>query len=138
MSFEGAEALLASWRRGLAPDPALTVSQWADQHRVLTTRGAGEPGRYRTSRTPYLRAVMDALSASHPAEKVVFMKSAQVGATEAGVNWMGYVVHHVPGPFLLVEGSLDVVKAVIQQKIDPLIEATPCLLYTSPSPRDRG
>ena len=137
MSFEGAEALLASWRRGLAPDPALTVSQWADQHRVLTTRGAGEPGRYRTSRTPYLRAVMDALSASHPAEKVVFMKSAQVGATEAGVNWMGYVVHHVPGPFLLVEGSLDVVKAVVQQKIDPLIEATPAVRALIPPARSR-
>jgi hypothetical protein len=43
-----------------------------------------------------MRAIMDALSPSHPARRVVFMKAAQVGATEAGNNWIGYVIHHAP------------------------------------------
>jgi len=35
---------------------------------------------YRTDRTPYMRAIMDALSPAQPARRVVFMKAAQVGA----------------------------------------------------------
>ena len=64
--FEGAEELWQSWRDGLTPDPLLTVSEWADKHRFLSPRASAEPGRYRTDRTPYMRAIMDALSPSHP------------------------------------------------------------------------
>ena len=47
LGFDGAEDLLRVWRQGLRPDPNLTVSEWADQHRWLSSRGAAEPGRYR-------------------------------------------------------------------------------------------
>ena len=132
--------LLAAWRRGLAPDPSLTVSEWADQHRVLTSTGASEAGPYRTSRTPYLREIMDCLSVSNPIEKVVFPKSAQVGATEAGINWLAYCIHHVPGPFLMVEASLDTLDKVLNQKIDPMIETTPAIraLISPARSRDSG
>lgn len=120
--FEGAEALRRAWLSGLAPDPALTVSQWADRHRMLSSRGAAEAGPYRTARTPYMRAIMDALSPAHPARRVVFPKAAQVGATEAGNNWLGHCVHIAPGPFLLVQPTVDLAKRLSQQRIDPLIE----------------
>jgi hypothetical protein len=79
-AFDGAEELSRAWRDGLTPDPLLTVSEWADRHRFLSPRASAEPGRYRTDRTPYMRAIMDALSPSNPARRVVFMKAAQVGA----------------------------------------------------------
>src|SRR5512134_4052448 len=66
LSFDGAAELLRAWREGLTPDPDLTVSAWADAHRVLSPRGSSEAGRWRTSRTPYLRAIMDALSPRLP------------------------------------------------------------------------
>ena len=100
--FDGAEALLRAWGRGLTPDPWLTVSEWSDRHRWLSSRASAEPGRYRTERTPYMRAIMDALSPGDPTQRVVFMKAAQVGATEAGNNWIGFVIHHAPGPMLAV------------------------------------
>ena len=126
-SFEGAEEILRSWRDGLTPDPALTVSEWADRHRVLSSRASAEPGRYRTDRTPYMRAIMDALSPSHPARRVVFMKAAQVGATEAGNNWIGYVIHHAPGPMLAVQPTVELAKRFSRQRVDPLIEESPSL-----------
>ncbi len=61
----------------LRPPPQLTVSEWAERHRMLGSRASAEPGPWRTSRTPYLKDVMDALSAVHPARRVVFMKGAQ-------------------------------------------------------------
>jgi len=81
----------------MRPDPDLTVPEWADAHRWLSSRASAEPGRYRTARTPYLRAIMDALSPGHPAQRISFMKAAQVGATEAGNNWIDFVIHHAPG-----------------------------------------
>ena len=68
LGFDGAEELLRAWCGGLTPDPDLTVSAWADKHRVLSSRGASEAGPWRTSRTPYLREIMDALSPSHPCQ----------------------------------------------------------------------
>ena len=99
LGFDGAEDILRAWRRGTRPDADLTVSEWADAHRWLSSRASAEPGRYRTARTPYLRGIMDALSPSHPAQRISFMKAAQVGATEAGNNWIGFVIHHAPGRF---------------------------------------
>ena len=124
-SFEGAEEVQGAWRDGLLPDPALSVSEWADRHRVLSPRASAEPGRYRTGRTPYMRAIMDALSPAHPARRVVFMKAAQAGATKGGNNWIGYVVHHAPGPMLAVQPTVELAKRFSRQRLDPLVEETP-------------
>lgn len=116
----------ALWREGAAPEPALTVSQWADENRLLPDLSA-EPGRWRTTRTPYLREIMDCLSASDPTERVVFMKGAQLGGTEAGLNFLGYVIHHAPGLMLMVQPTMDAVRRNTSIRIDPMIAASPAL-----------
>ena len=138
--FEGAADIRRSWLAGLAPDPALSVSEWADRHRVLSSRSASEAGPYRTSRTPYMRGIMDALSPRNPASRVVFMKAAQVGATEAGNNWIGFCIHRAPGPFLAVQPTVELAKRLSQQRIDPLIEESPDLraLVMPSRSRDSG
>ena len=125
--FEGSDDLWRSWSEGLKPDPLLTISQWSDQHRWLSPRASAEPGRYRTDRTPYMRDIMDALSPSHPARRIIFMKAAQVGATEAGNNWIGYVIHHAPGPMLTVQPTVELAKRFSRQRIEPLINESPAL-----------
>ena len=40
---------------GLRPEPQLTVSEWADEHRMLSSKASSEPGRWRTSRTPRVK-----------------------------------------------------------------------------------
>lgn len=108
--------------RGLAPDKRLTVSEWADAHRVLTSAGSAEPGPWRTDRTPYLRDIMDALSVSSPYSKVVLMKGSQVGASEMAVNFLGYIADIAPGPTLYLMPTLDAAKEFSKIRIDPLIE----------------
>ncbi|KJS41402.1 MAG: bacteriophage tail assembly protein [Roseovarius sp. BRH_c41] len=127
LGFDGAEDVLRAWRRGLRPDPDLTVSEWADAHRWLSSRASAEPGRYRTARAPYLREIMDALSPRHPAQRISFMKAAQVGATEAGNNWIGFVIHHAPGPMLAVLPTVEMTKRSSRGRLDPLIEDSPAL-----------
>jgi phage terminase large subunit GpA-like protein len=118
--------LVDRWfREALKPDPILTVSQWADEHRILSRKASSEAGRWRTSRTPYLREIMDVLSVTHPCKKVVFKKGSQVGGTEAGNNWLGYIIDHVPGPTMLVLPTVDVAKRNSHLRIEPLIDECP-------------
>jgi len=126
-AFDGAETLLRAWGAGLEPDPWLTVSEWANRHRMLAARASAEPGRYRTERTPYMKDIMDALSPGHAAQRIVFMKAAQVGATEAGNNWIGFAIHQAPGPMLAVQPTVELAKRNSRQRIDPLIEESPVL-----------
>jgi len=125
--FDGAAALFRAWSRGLRPDPDLTVSSWADRHRKLASRASAEPGQYRTARTPYMREIMDRLSPGDPTQRIVFMKAAQVGATEAGNNWIGFVIHQAPGPMLAVQPTVELAKRNSRQRIDPLIDESPDL-----------
>ncbi|CAJ0888521.1 hypothetical protein R1479_04419 [Ralstonia mannitolilytica] len=140
MDYEGAQEIERAWREGLTPDPLLTVSEWADRHRVLSSKASAEPGRWRTSRTPYLREIMDCLSPTSPIERVVFMKAAQLGATELGSNWIGYVIHHAPGPMMAVWPTVEMAKRNSKQRIDPLIEESPVLseLIAPARSRDSG
>ena len=73
-------------------------------------------------------------------ERVVLMKGAQTGGTEAGLNWLGYIIQNAPGIVMLVQPSLDMVRRNTTVRIDPLIEATPTLreLVASPRSRDRS
>ena len=138
--YEGAEEIDRAWREGLTPDPLLSVSEWSDRHRMLSSKASAEPGRWRTSRTPYLKDIMDCLSPTSAVERVVFMKAAQVGATECGSCWIGYVIHHAPGPMMAVWPTVDMAKRNSKQRIDPLIEESEALsaLIAPARSRDSG
>ncbi|APR98999.1 phage terminase large subunit family protein [Wolbachia endosymbiont of Folsomia candida] len=122
---------------GLKPDPLLKVSEWSDEYRVLSQTASSEPGKWRTERTPYLKEVMDSLSPSSPVEKVIFMKGAQIGGTEAGNNWIGYIIDQTPGPMLVVQPTVEMGKRWSKGRFAPLIENTPCLKDKVKDPRSR-
>ena len=83
---------------------------------------------------------MDALSPADPCRRVVFMKAAQVGATEGGNNWIGFVIHQAPGPMLAVQPTVELAKRNSRQRIDPLIEESAALrgLVRPARSRDSG
>ncbi|GHU12170.1 terminase [Alphaproteobacteria bacterium] len=128
---------LSSYNAGLRPDSILKVSDWADEHRILSQTASSEPGKFRTDRTPYLKEIMDALSPSSPIEKVVFMKGAQVGGTEAGNNWIGYIIDQAPGPMLVVQPTVEMGKRWSKGRLAPLLEDSPCLRDKVKDPRSR-
>lgn len=126
MALETFRLVDEAWRRGLTPEPQMTVSEWADRFRVLPPESA-EPGPWRTSRLPYLREIQDCLSIASPIERVVVMKGAQTGGTEAGLNSVGYWMHAAPGSIMIVWPSLSLVRRNSRTRIDPLIALTPAL-----------
>jgi phage terminase large subunit GpA-like protein len=60
--------------------------------------------------------------------------------TEAGSCWLGYIMHHAPGPAMAVMPTVEMAKRNSKQRIDPLIEETEVLrnLVQSPRSRDSG
>ena len=120
--------IIRPFLEGLRPEPRYTVTEWAEKYRYLPSKGAAEPGLYRVSRTPYLKPIMDKLSVGDPCQFIVFMKGAQIGATEIGNNWIGYLIDLVPCPILMVMPTDDTLKRNMSIRIDPMIEGTPRLI----------
>jgi len=88
---------------------------------------SARPGKFDTAVTPYLREVMERLSVHDPAQKIVVKKSSQVGFTECGNNWLGYVIDVAPAGFLYVMPTDMMMKDTSKNRIQKMIESTPRL-----------
>ena len=124
---DGGQIYRQSFLEGLRPDLDLTVSEWSDMYRMLSSKASAEPGPWRTDRTPYLREIMDCMSANNTTQKVVFMAGAQLGKTEAINNVVGYMIAQAPGPALFVQPTIEMAKRLSKQRLESLINETPCL-----------
>ncbi len=109
-----------------APPPDLTVSQWADEFRRLSSEASAEPGRWKTSRAPYQREILDAVN-DPSCEMVVVMSSAQVGKTELLLNTIGYFADYDPAPILLLQPTLEMAQAFSKDRMAPMVRDTPPL-----------
>ena len=56
------KALFEKIFKVLQPPPDLKLSEWADEYRRLSSEASAEPGRWRTSKAPYQREIMDAIT----------------------------------------------------------------------------
>lgn len=118
------EALIA----GLTPPVRMPLSQWAAENREVSAEsGSPHPGRWSNDIAPYLVEIQDCLSLHHPSRSVTFIKSAQVAGTEAGINLFGQVVDQTPAPMLIVLPNLEEAAKYVRLKLQPTIDATPCL-----------
>lgn len=108
----------------IRPRQRLTVSAWADAHRMLTSKGSSEAGPWLTSRVPFAREPMDCLSATSSVQRVVLKFCTQMTKTEIGLNWIGYVMDHAPGPMLVVVPTLEVRRRWVRQRLAPLLTET--------------
>jgi len=116
-----------AFEAGLALDPKLNIDEWADEHMILSSDGSAEPGKYRTSRVPFMKEIMVCLSPSDPCNRVVLMKPSQISGTQLIINWAGYCIHQCPGPGMIVEPTVDLAKTLSKQRLAPAIRDTPVL-----------
>jgi phage terminase large subunit GpA-like protein len=117
--------------------PKLTVSEWADAHRMLSREASAEPGRWRTDRAPYLRGIMDAFS-EPGIDEVVFRKASQLGATEILNNVVGFYVDQDPSPLLVLQPNVEPMgKAWSTDRLAPMLRDTPVLQGKVRDPRSR-
>ena len=133
----GAELAGPAFKRGLQPDPNMTVDQWSDEYMIIPKdSGANEYGKYRTSRTPHARMVMQALSDNHPCKRVALMGASQMLKTQVGLNWFAASVHQSPANFLWILPTGKLAKRT-STRISKTIAAVPQLVERVAAPRSR-
>ena len=120
--------------KAAAPRKRMSVSQWADANRVISTKQGAEAGPWRTDRNPLLREPMDSMAGRGD---VVLMFPIQLGKTEVLLNDIGYTMAEDPCPIMVcLPGEVSLNKWVAQ-KLGPMIDETPAVRGTLTSTASR-
>ena len=111
----------------LAPPPDMTISEWADEYRRLSSESSAEPGRWRTSKAPYQKEIMDAIC-DVSIQKVVVMSAAQIGKTDGFIlNPIGYFMHYDPSPIMVLQPTIQMAETFSKDRLSPMLRDTPVL-----------
>jgi len=133
---EAAKIVVQKTLDAVKPPPDLTISEWADRYRVLSSEASSEYGAWNTSRAEYQRGIMDAIS-DDKIEEVVIMSCAQVGKTEMILNLIGYHVGQDPAPMLVVQPTLEMAQTFSKDRLAPMVRDCPTLADKIKDPRSR-
>jgi len=117
-------AVMQSVCEGFKAPEGLTVTEWADRYVVLSTDDSAEAGRWKTSRTPYLKEVMDAFTEDR-VERIVLVAGAQMGKTALQRNMLGYLIDQDPGPVMFGQPTKDIVEDFSKRRLAPYIRDNP-------------
>ncbi|NRA87601.1 MAG: phage terminase large subunit family protein, partial [Rhizobiales bacterium] len=109
------------------PKTERTLSQWADDERIIPEGTSPEPGKWKTSRVPFMRYIMDAITTGD-FDEFVFMASSQVGKTELLLNILAFFIAEDPSPILFIQPTKDAAEAFSEERFTPMVDATPCLM----------
>ena len=110
----------------LCPPENLTVSEWAEQRRILDEKSSAMPGPWSNDITPYLRGIMDEFN-NYQTEEIVFCKCTQVGGTEVELNMLGYAVDQDSAPTMIVYPTDTLGESTVFNRILPMFNASPSL-----------
>lgn len=104
----------------LKPPEVLSVSEWADKHRRLSAESSAEVGKWRTSRTPYLKEPMDAFC-DPKVDHIVVWAASQVGKSEMLNNMVGYAICVDPSSILFIQPTKTDAEDYSKFRIAPMI-----------------
>ncbi len=117
----GRNAFLSGVLDGIRMPPKITVSQWADRNRVLTTKYAAEAGPWVTARSEYTREIMDCWT-NPDVEKITVMAGTQLGKTEIELNCIGAAIDCDPAPIMCMYPTVDATEK-FSKRFDDLVES---------------
>ncbi len=112
--------------QSLRPPEDISVSEWAERYRILTMESSAMPGPWRNSKTPYLVGIMDEFR-NYDTEEIVFVKSTQIGGTEALLNMLGFVIQQDPAPTMIVYPSDQLGERASDYRLKPMFRASKVL-----------
>lgn len=108
---------------GLKPLPKTSVSEWADRYRMLSQGISAEPGRWRTSRAPYQKEIMDAFT-QPGVHRIVVKSSSQVGKSDIMNNVIGRFSHLDPCAIMMIQPTIEMAQDYSKTRISPMIRDT--------------
>jgi phage terminase large subunit GpA-like protein len=133
---ENMQKVLSQVQNLWKPPTQLKISEWADEYRYLSPESSAVSGKYRTDYAPYQKEIMDVFNDPN-IERVVWQKSAQVGATEILNNVIGYYIHMQPSPILVMQPTLQMAQAYSKEKLANMLRDTPVLRAKINEPKSK-
>jgi phage terminase large subunit GpA-like protein len=106
------------------PPPKVTVTEWAEAHRILSTESSSTAGIYRSDVAPYQRDMMNAVNIPG-VEKITYFTAGQIGKSLCLENILAYFCVEDPCPIIVVWPTEKVAKDWSADTLDPLIRDTP-------------
>lgn len=116
--------LIQAFAQAIFIKPKLTLTQWANQYRVLSKESSALFGRFEA--LSYQIEPMNAISNPDIAE-VVLMWGAQLGKSEILNNTIGYYIHQNPSPILFLLPSEDMAEDYSKRRLAPMFRDTKVL-----------
>ena len=113
-------------KNGLKPLPKTSVSNWADNHRMLSSGISAEPGKWKTSRAPYQKDIMNAFT-ELGIRRVVVKSSSQIGKSDMMNNVIGRFAHLDPCAIMMIQPTIDMAQDYSKTRIAPMIRDTKVL-----------
>ena len=126
MNKKTIELLKRIRKKSLTPIPKTTVSEWADNYRILSSESSAEPGKWHTDRAPYQRDIMDSFT-TLGIHKVIVKSASQVGKSDIMNNVLGRFAHLDPGPIMMIQPTIDMAEDYSKSRISPMIRDTKVL-----------
>lgn len=113
-------------KNGLKPLPKTSVSHWADNYRMLSSGISAEPGKWKTSRAPYQKDIMNAFT-EPGIHRVVVKSSSQIGKSDMMNNVIGRFAHLDPCAIMMIQPTIDMAQDYSKTRIAPMIRDTKVL-----------
>ena len=125
--------------KALKPKPKLTLSQWADEYRVLSSEASSTPGKWKTSRVEVARGPMDAVT-DPSVHTVSIMCATQTMKTEVLLAVIGYHIHQDPAPIVLMQPTVELAEAFSKDRFRTMVRDSPALaaIVADPKQKDSG
>lgn len=145
---ENAEAVITDHQRKIAretavsaiaylePSPNIGTADWMDEHVYLAPGTTTQPGKWHTSRRPFLRGIMETFD--DPFYDVISIpKASRMGITMILLGRMGRNAHLDPDAIMYVQQTLGEIKKFDGRIFRPFVRNTPILSDIFPPEKSR-
>jgi len=116
-----------AFSKGFKPDPRVDFVDWANEKMQLTSESSVEPGKYRTSRTPWVEEILRELSPQSATQEVVVIKPTQMAFTTIANIVLFATADLYPGPCLMAMPTDAMAIKHSKKKIAASLKMIPCL-----------
>jgi phage terminase large subunit GpA-like protein len=105
--------------------PKLTVAEWAEEYRYLSSEASSKPGKWHSM--PWQLRPMEDIT-DPEVESITLMWASQVaGKTEVLNNAIGYFIDHDPCAVLILQPRVDDAEGWSKERLAPMLRDTPKL-----------
>jgi phage terminase large subunit GpA-like protein len=135
--FKNTIQLFSNLSSYLTPPPKITIDEWAEKHRILSTEETASPGPWFNDNRPYFIEIMRAIS-DVKTSRIVVLTASQLGKSSACIlNTLGYHISYDPCPIMIIQPTVDMAETFSTKRLAPMLRDSPMLRDKMPPEKSK-